>query len=147
MWTSITNLNAGLTCPTIVYPRGQMNATMAAHREFIVTFMNFDESWSFISAKNAHSFGVEPLALPSNTSIPSQDNGYGKYSNWQPQIVNIESSSQLSTQQAPVFHSVNGGVFANDPPFEMCQDDKILWYVQAHGSASHVFHMHGNGFV
>jgi manganese oxidase len=51
-WTSITNLNAGLTDPSIVYPRGQMNATMAADREFIVTFVNFDESWSFISAKN-----------------------------------------------------------------------------------------------
>jgi hypothetical protein len=75
-------LNAGLTGPTIVHPRGQMNAIMAAHREFIVTFMNSDESWSFNFAKNAQNFGVEPLALPSNTSIPSQDNGYGNYSNW-----------------------------------------------------------------
>lgn len=29
----------------------------------------------------------------------------------------------------------------------MCLDDPAIWYVNAYGSASHVFHMHGNSFV
>lgn len=29
----------------------------------------------------------------------------------------------------------------------MCLNDKVIWYVNAMGSASHVFHMHGNGFT
>jgi len=29
----------------------------------------------------------------------------------------------------------------------MCLGDKVLWYAMAYGSASHVFHMHGNGFT
>lgn len=42
--------------------------------------------------------------------------------------------------------SMNGYILANNPTFEMCYDDKVLWYVYAYGQASHVFHMHGNGF-
>ena len=42
---------------------------------------------------------------------------------------------------------MNGYVFANNPIFEMNVDDKVIWYVNAYGSASHVFHMHGNGFA
>ena len=42
---------------------------------------------------------------------------------------------------------MNGYWFANNPVYEMCENDKVLWYVTAYGSASHVFHMHGNGFT
>ena len=41
---------------------------------------------------------------------------------------------------------MNGYVFANNPKFEMCLDDKVIWYVNAYGTLSHVFHMHGNDF-
>lgn len=27
----------------------------------------------------------------------------------------------------------------------MCQDEQVIWYAYGWGSASHVFHMHGNG--
>ena len=40
---------------------------------------------------------------------------------------------------------MNGYIFANNPTFEMCLDDKVIWYVNAYGAASHVFHLHGNG--
>lgn len=40
---------------------------------------------------------------------------------------------------------MNGYIFANNPTFEMCLNDKVIWYAYAYGSASHVFHMHGNG--
>jgi manganese oxidase len=41
---------------------------------------------------------------------------------------------------------MNGVVFSNLPRFEMCTDNKVIWYVYAYGGASHVFRMHGNGF-
>lgn len=40
---------------------------------------------------------------------------------------------------------MNGYFFANNPIYEMCENDKVIWYVTAYGSASHVFHLHGNG--
>lgn len=42
---------------------------------------------------------------------------------------------------------MNGYIFANNPPYEMCHNDKAIWYVNAYGGESHVFHMHGNGVV
>lgn len=36
-------------------------------------------------------------------------------------------------------------IFANNPTFNMCLNDKVIWYTNAYGSASHVFHLHGNG--
>lgn len=140
----LNDLNAGLMGPTIVYPRGQMNTTMSSHREFVLLYMNFDEAQSFLSATNARNFGVTS-ANTSVMSLPSYGPGYGNYSIWHPQIVNINSATQLSSTQAPTFRSLNGRSYANNPPFEMCLDDKVIWYVYALGSASHVFHMHGNG--
>ncbi|KAK0343622.1 hypothetical protein LTR02_017382 [Friedmanniomyces endolithicus] len=64
---------------------------------------------------------------------------------WQPQIINLVGYSQFS--DAPSFYTMNGYIFANNPTFEMCLNDKVIWYVNAYGSASHVFHMHGNGFA
>ena len=42
---------------------------------------------------------------------------------------------------------MNGYIYANNPPFEMCQDEKAIWYASGYGEASHAFHMHGNGVV
>jgi FtsP/CotA-like multicopper oxidase with cupredoxin domain len=68
----------------------------------------------------------------------------GNYSIWHPQLVNLASSGQFPT--APLFYTMNGYIFANNPTFQMCLNDKVIWYVNAYGAASHVFHMHGNGF-
>lgn len=145
------DLNAGLVGPTIIYPRGQMSATMAAHREFSLLYMNFDESLSFMSATNAQAAGVsDQNATAKNLfpNIPSTDAmTYSNYSIWHPQVTNLLSAQTLSTTQAPTFMSLNGRSLANGPPFEMCQDDAVIWYVYSLGSSSHVFHMHGNGFT
>lgn len=68
----------------------------------------------------------------------------GNYSTWHPQLVNLETSNQF--MMAPSFYTMNGYIFANNPTYEMCLDDKVIWYVMAYGSMGHVFHMHGNGF-
>jgi len=138
------DLNAGLVGPTIVYAKGMMESTMAANREFILLYMDFDESLSILSSTNAKAFGVSNAR--SAMSMPSLNQGYLNSSIWQPQVTNLNGAYQLTTMQAPSFHSLNGYTFANNQPFEMCQDDKVIWYVYAVGSDSHVFHMHGNGF-
>ena len=135
------DLDAGLIGPQIVYQRGMMNATMATYREFPLLYMAFDESMSFMSAINAgRSVGGE-----AQSAVPDDLDGrkYGNYSIWHPQLVNLMSSGRIS---APTFYSLNGYVFANNPWFEMCKDDKVIWYLYGHGSDTHVFHMHGNGF-
>jgi FtsP/CotA-like multicopper oxidase with cupredoxin domain len=145
------DLNAGLIGPTIVYPRGQMNATMASHREFTLLYMNFDESVSFLSATNAQAAGIlnknaTTHTLFPNTPTPDQPT-YSNYSIWHPQLTNLISSSTLTTTQAPTFMSLNSRSLANGVPFEMCQDDAVIWYVYSVGSSSHVFHMRGNEFT
>jgi len=77
-------------------------------------------------------------------SINSVDLYPGNYSTWHPQLVNLASSNQF--MGAPSLSSMNGYIFANNPTYEMCLSDKVIWYVSAYGSMSHVFHMHGNGF-
>jgi len=67
----------------------------------------------------------------------------GNYTVWHPQLVNLKGAGQWS--EAPPFHTMNGYVFSNNPPFEMCVGDNVIWYVNAYGAASHVFHMHGHG--
>lgn len=146
--------NAGLVGPHIVYQPGMMNATMAAYREFPLLFMAFDESVSFMSAINARThknasnhggFGSGPFGGAGQSSFTDTLDGhsYGNYSIWHPQLVNLMSSGRI---RAPKFFSLNGYVFANNPFFQMCKDDKVIWYLYAHGSEPHVFHMHGNGF-
>ncbi|KAK0347742.1 hypothetical protein LTS02_009782 [Friedmanniomyces endolithicus] len=68
----------------------------------------------------------------------------GNYTVWHPQAVNLAGSGQFSN--APSFYTMNGYIFGNNPTYEMCLSDKVIWYVNAYGGASHVFHMHGNGF-
>ncbi len=80
-----------------------------------------------------------------NQIISSLRNYAGNMSYWKPQLTNMPTVS-LSTTQAPSFCTLNGWVLANSPPFEICTDDKVIWYAYAFGDASHVFHMHGNGF-
>ena len=51
------------------------------------------------------------------------------------------------TSEPRSFYTINGYIFSNNPTYEMCLNDKVIWYVNAYGGASHVFHLHGNGFA
>lgn len=144
------DLNAGLLGSTIAYAPGKMNETMESYREFVLVYMQYDESDSFLSqtnmqmlTANASIKGLDTTSMPSLT----HGQGYGNYSIWHPQLTNLMSAGQLSTVQAPTFSALNGLIFANNAPFEMCVNDPTIWYVSAFGANPHVFHMHGNGFV
>lgn len=158
--------NAGLIGPSIVYPRGQMAKVMSEYREFNMLYMIFTEAQSFLSGVNAAALnssgsdggqsGVCINGNVSNVVACDKQSGSasieshalhsfpaGNYSIWHPQLVNFEGAGQFSA--ATTFYTINGYIFANNPIFDMCLDDKVIWYVNAYGAASHVFHMHGNG--
>jgi FtsP/CotA-like multicopper oxidase with cupredoxin domain len=42
-----------------------------------------------------------------------------------------------------VIPQINGYIYANNPPFEMCANDNVIWYLYDMGFDTHVFHMHG----
>lgn len=135
--------NAGLIGPTIVYRKGEMAKTMASYREIPLLYMIYNEANSFLSASNAAAL----LRNSTQTTTPSQSSTEnfpsGNTSIWLPQLTNLLSAANFPS--APSFYTMNGYIFANNPIFDMCLDDKVIWYVNAYGAASHVFHMHGNG--
>ncbi|KAK6430159.1 hypothetical protein LTR95_013688 [Oleoguttula sp. CCFEE 5521] len=88
--------------------------------------------------------GGPPAGAQSIPPINTESLFAGNVSVWKPQVTNLAGAGQF--MGAPNFFTINGYIFGNNPTFEMCQDDKVIWYVNAYGSASHVFHMHGNGF-
>lgn len=134
-----------------------MNSTMSEYREFPLLYMIYSESESFmakVNNQNGHSgqgqsqgqSGYSGYDGYSGASFAGSLDGQasGNYSIWHPQMVNLLSSHQ---GMAPEFYSMNGWVLSNNPVFPMCRDDKVIWYVYAYGSRSHVFHMHGNNFA
>lgn len=136
------DLNAGLQGPFIVYASGQMNATMAANREFVFLLDIFDETKSFLASTNAAKAGIATNTSSIISDLMSMQ--MGNYTTWYPQVANMPSTS-LTSAQAPAWHTINGYVF-NNVRFDMCSTDAVIWYVYAFGSASHVFHLHGNNF-
>lgn len=139
---------AGLTGSTIVYAKGKMNATMASHREFVLVYMQYDESNSIMSSINKRYLtGDDQTAPTTTTPLPQTPESYGNSSIWQPQVTNLMATGQLNTTQAPTFSALNGLIFANNAPFEVCANDPTIWYVSSFGDNPHAFHMHGNGFV
>jgi manganese oxidase len=139
---------AGLTGSTIVYAKGQMNATMASHREFVLVYMQYDESNSIMSAVNKQYLTGNDQSVPMTTTpSPTTPESYGNSSIWEPQVTNLMATGQLNTTQAPTFSALNGLIFANNAPFEVCANDPTIWYVSSFGDNPHAFHMHGNGFV
>ncbi|KAI6883316.1 Cupredoxin [Hortaea werneckii] len=83
--------------------------------------------------------------MPMPGSIDTENLYSANQSVWRPQVINLAGSNQFGGQ-VPSFFSMNGYIFANNPIFDMCFDDKVIWYVNSYGSMSHVFHMHGNNF-
>jgi hypothetical protein len=163
--------NAGLIGPSIVYASGQMAKVVAEYREFPLLYMIYTETQSFLSGANAAALHGSsagggqsgdsaqnsgdrgpPSGQPSSMMGSSSNNNNnpasplppGNSSIYHPQLTNLFSANQFPA--APSFFTMNGYIFANSPSFDMCAGDKAIWYVNAYGSASHVFHMHGNGF-
>ncbi|KAI5238357.1 Cupredoxin [Aureobasidium subglaciale] len=135
--------SAGLSGPIIVYNSGEMTSTMSAHREFVVTTNTHYEARSFMAGTNAKKAGVDTSSMrPTNQLVQPY---IGNESFWVPQLTNFPEI-QLSDAQGPNFYTMNGYVFSNGAPYEMCRDDPVIWYVMAFGGASHVFHLHGNNF-
>jgi hypothetical protein len=133
--------NAGLIGPTIIYAAGAMASTMATHREIPLLYMFYDESLSFLSASNAHALSNGSVPTINTTTLYSGGNA----TSWLPQNTNFASAQHFPS--APRFATMNGYIFSNNPVFNMCYNDKVIWYVNAYGSASHVFHMHGSGYT
>ena len=142
------DMDAGLLGSTIVYNRGMMEATMASYREFVLIYMQYDESLSIMSAvNNEYLTGNDNIIPGTTTPSPTSPEPYGNSSIWQAQVTNLMSTGQLNSTQAPTFDTLNGLMFSNNVPFPMCANDPTIWYVTSFGDNSHVFHMHGNGFV
>jgi hypothetical protein len=140
-----SDTNAGLIGPTIVYNRGTMNMTMATKREFVLLYMVYDETMSFLASTNQMKYSNHTINSSMAMPVVLQQPYSGNESFWKPQLTNMPTVS-LSSANAPQFYALNGRVLANNPPFEMCLDDAANWYVYGFGGASHVFHMHGNSF-
>ncbi|CAD0086708.1 unnamed protein product [Aureobasidium mustum] len=137
------DLSAGLSGPLIVYNSGEMNSTMSSHREFVVTTNTHFEAKSFMAGTNAKNAGVNTTELRTINQLVSPY--IGNESFWVPQMANFPEV-MLSDRQGPNFYTMNGYVFGNGAPYEMCRNDPVIWYVMAFGGASHVFHLHGNNF-
>jgi hypothetical protein len=139
-----TDVNAGLVGPQIIYNRGNMSTAMAATREFPILYNIYNETTSFLAATNVQLKGTNS----SNDAVTLPYASPGNQSFWIPELVNMPTVS-LSASDAPAIHTINGYVFSNGPPFEMCAGDDVTCkssfaHSYAYGSASHVFHLHGN---
>lgn len=119
---------------------------MSTYREIPLLYMGYMESMSFLSGENAQKL-LPNHSIPSNSSfgMPNMDLYSANASIWHPQMTNLGLSGQFSA--APQIFGLNGYFFANNPTFSMCQGDKVIWYVNAYGGESHVFHMHGHSIV
>jgi hypothetical protein len=135
--------NAGLIGPTIVYRKGEMANTMASYREIPLLYMIYNEANSFLSASNAANLMSDRTQTAQSTTINTSDFPPGNSSIWLPQITNLLTATLFP--DAPSFYTMNGYIFANNPTYSMCLNEKVIWYVNAYGAASHVFHLHGNG--
>jgi len=141
------DIAAGLTGPTIVYTQGKMAEVMAGNREFILNYGTYDERVSWLVGKNAANAGLTNVSSFGGNSVGLVGGmpHIGNESFWVPSLTN-NPDAQLSTQQAPIFYTLNGYVLANGYPFEMCRNDPVIWYVMTYGNYAHTFHMHGNNF-
>lgn len=122
-----------------------MNSTMSTYREIPLLYMGYAESMSFLSGENAQKLLRNHTSDNSSFGMPNMDLYIANSSIWKPQMTNLGLSGKF--EAAPQFFSLNGYFFANNPVFEMCQGDNVIWYVNAFGMESHVFHMHGHSFT
>lgn len=138
-----SDLNAGLMGPFIVYARGKMAETMRTYRELPVLYYQYDETHSFLDADNAMTYGNMSLQEMAQNASAVMTSYTGNHTIVKPQLVNMPTL-MLDSESAPTYSTMNGYLYANSPPFEMCQNDKVIWYAYAFGAEAHDFHLHGN---
>jgi FtsP/CotA-like multicopper oxidase with cupredoxin domain len=140
--------DAGLSGPVIVYQPGQMETTMKSNRELIAGMFDNQESNSFLAEHNVQKY------LPSHAS-KAKNEAASKYpkitskaneSIWGPQLVNTPWTPGITSDMLANFFPFNGYIYANNPLFEMCVGDNVIWYLWNMGFDQHVFHLHGHNF-
>ncbi|KAF1835259.1 hypothetical protein BDW02DRAFT_578976 [Decorospora gaudefroyi] len=151
--------NAGLIGPTIIYARGKMQEAMASYREFPVLFNSYHEDQSFLSATNKARLedgnSSAQFIMPQLTATGLSN---ANAIIWEPQLTNFESGRQfanaLSTPStdsclritrclkcvSTIIYPLSSFHHTDKIPLK-----QVIWGANAYGSASHVFHMHGNG--
>ncbi|KAK9371541.1 Cupredoxin [Lipomyces chichibuensis] len=136
--------DAGLSGPVIIYNQGMMEKVMGANREFVVLYSDNQEWNSFLALQNVKKYlpGFKAKNLTSEYPIP----GSANKSYWYPPMINTPKTNIDSTVAANFF-PMNGYVFANGPPFEMCLGDSAIWYLWNAGFDQHAVHWHGHNVV
>ncbi|KAJ6172810.1 hypothetical protein N7470_001877 [Penicillium chermesinum] len=139
--------DAGLSGPVIIYPTGQMERVMAKNREFVVFYGDNQESNSWLALQNVQKYLPQALSQAANLSdqYPSPSSN-ANMSIWYPQLIN-HPKTNVTTTMAPNFFPINGYIYANNPAFEMCQYDNVIWYLWDMGFDTHSIHWHGNNVV
>lgn len=139
--------DAGLSGPVIIYPQGKMNSTMAQNREFILFYGDNQESNSFLALQNVQKYlsGVNSTGFNESYQYPTMPPG--NMTRWYPQLINTPNTPDITTTMAANFFPINGYIYANNPPFEMCVNDPTIWYLWDMGFDTHVVHWHGNNVV
>ncbi|RHZ57074.1 hypothetical protein CDV55_105750 [Aspergillus turcosus] len=138
--------DAGSYGPVIIYNRGQMERVMRQNREFILLYTDNQEWNSFLALQNVQKYlpGVQVANL--SYQYPNVTDGRGNYSIWYPQFIN-QPATNVTPAMAANFFPLNGYIYANNPPFEMCVLDNVIWYLYDMGFDMHVFHMHGENIL
>ncbi|OKL60048.1 hypothetical protein UA08_04972 [Talaromyces atroroseus] len=139
--------DAGLSGPVIVYNQGMMDKVMSQYREFTVMFGDNQESNSFLALQNVMTRLPSQAGNVANLTYEYPTiTSTGNVSIWYPQLIN-NPLTNVTTTMAPNFFPINGYIFANNPSFEMCQYDNVIWYLWDMGFDTHVAHWHGNNVV
>ncbi|KAL1961659.1 hypothetical protein VTN77DRAFT_1334 [Rasamsonia byssochlamydoides] len=140
------DLDAGSFGPVIVYNPGKMESVMRQNREFIVLYSDEKEWNSFLALHNARKYIPTVAVANLSDQYPQISRGRSNYSIWYPQFIN-NPNTNVTSDMAPEFYSINGYIYANNPPFEMCINDSVIWYLYDMGSDTHVFHLHGDNII
>lgn len=139
--------DAGLSGPVIIYNSDGMNKTMSSNRELIVFFGDNQESNSFLALHNVNKYLPNMASQVSNESYKYPIPQSGNESVWYPQQQNVPLTPSITAAMLPNFFPINGYIYANNPPFEMCVNDNVIWYLWDMGFDTHVAHWHGNNVV
>ena len=78
-----------------------------ADKEFYLLLLVFNENKSWYLDDNLQRNGIDP------------------------KIINKEDAD---FQESNLMHSINGRIYGNIGPFEVCQGDRIAWHISALGS-------------
>ena len=127
------DFDSGLIGPAIVYNRGMMNRVMSQNRELIILYAGYQEFNSILALENIakinETFYNEIIAYNDPIIWPGMN-----YSYWNPQARQYTFNNVLeTTTELPNVYAVNGFIYANNPPFEMCLYDDVIWYFYSFG--------------